>query len=337
MLIPRFLTSLWPLKARALVLMYHRVHSPDYDPWQLSVSAENFRDQIQCLKSDYNIISLTKLIGQLKTNSFTDNAICVTFDDTYKCNFEIAKPILEEYSCDATFFAPSKFISERKAFWWDVLTELVFNTPVLPEILQLTSPLNFHFRFKEHAKLNLELVKKHRSWLGEEQPVSERCKLFLELNNLFKPAQFDLQEQLLEVLLDWANLPLGKIESLAMTCQQLKMTSESPVIAIGLHTSSHLALGLHSAGIQQTEIAENEIALTEMGVSYNNVLAYPYGNYNSDTIRIAESCGMAAAFTTDPIAVTERSNHYRLGRFLVPDINGSSFRKQLKLWAKQRN
>jgi peptidoglycan/xylan/chitin deacetylase (PgdA/CDA1 family) len=337
MLTPRFITSLWPSKARALVLMYHRVHCPDYDPWQLSVSPENFRDQIQFLKSDYNVISLTNLIGQLKTNSLVENAVCITFDDAYKCNFEIAKPILEEFSCDATFFVPSKYISERKTFWWDVLTDLAFNTTVLPEILHLTSPINFHFEFREHAALDVELVKKHRLWLGAEQPVSERCNLFLELNNLFKSVQFDVQEQLLEQLSGWANLPLEKKESPVMTTEQLKITSDSPVISIGLHTDSHLALGQHSANVQQIEIVKNQAALEQMGISYTNVLAYPYGDYNGDTMKVTESCGIPAAFTTDPIVVTQRSNHYRLGRFLVPDINGSNLRKQLKIWAKQNN
>jgi peptidoglycan/xylan/chitin deacetylase (PgdA/CDA1 family) len=320
---------------RALVLMYHRVDSPVYDPWQLSVFPENFRDHISHLSSNYNVISVTNLIGQLKTNSLKKNSLCITFDDAYECNFEIAKPILEEFSCPATFFVPSKFITEQKVFWWDVLVDLVFVTPVLPEVLKINSPFNFHFEFKEHAALDDELVRKHRSWRGEEQPPSERCELFLELNNLFKSVQFEMQEQILAVLFDWANISCQKEAQQIMTAQQLRISSQSPVISIGLHTDSHLALGLHSASIQENEIVKNQFAFRELGITGINVLAYPYGSYNDTTIKVTEKCGISAAFTTDPTVVTQRSNHYRLGRFLVPNINSNSFKKQIKEWVKQ--
>ena len=146
-----------------------------------------------------------------------------------------------------------------------------------------------------------------------------------------------MQEQILNVLFDWANISSQNVERNIMSREQLLISSQSPVISIGLHTDSHLALGLHSANIQENEIVKNQKSFREMGIPGINVLAYPYGNYNDTTLKLTENCGIAAAFTTDPVAVTQRSNHYRLGRFLVPDLNSNNFKKQLTEWAKQKN
>ena len=171
----------------------------------------------------------------------------------------------------------------------------------------------------------------------EEDPPTERCKFFLELNDLLKGLEFDTQQELLKILFDWAKIRFQDEEANVMTSANLKITSESPVISIGLHTDSHMALGLHNTQQQGSEISRNRQGLEELGIKYSNVLAYPYGSYSDSTMGVARSCGLAAAFTTDPHAVNRRSNHYRLGRFLVPNISGDAFKKQLITWAEQKN
>src|SRR5262249_25015008 len=43
----------------------------------------------------------------------------VTFDDGYRDNREMALPILMRHGVRATFFIATRYVTERRMFWWD--------------------------------------------------------------------------------------------------------------------------------------------------------------------------------------------------------------------------
>jgi peptidoglycan/xylan/chitin deacetylase (PgdA/CDA1 family) len=122
-------------KHRVLVLMYHRIADISIDPWDLAVSASNFKQHLQVVKP--HIISLPELIQQLQKGYLSRSGYCITFDDGYKDNYVNAVPLLNEFVCPATFFITSGFTGSRQMFWWDILTEIFLKTPRLPGVLDM--------------------------------------------------------------------------------------------------------------------------------------------------------------------------------------------------------
>lgn len=92
------------------------------DPHLLSVSVRNFRNQIAWLKKNFPIISLSKLVNQVKRYTFNSKSVCVTFDDGYADSFYNALPILKQLQVPATIFVTSGMIGKKTPFYWDTNT-----------------------------------------------------------------------------------------------------------------------------------------------------------------------------------------------------------------------
>lgn len=93
------------LPARAAVmLIYHHVATDT--PRVTSVTPDELRAHLQFLRDNqFQVIGLDKLIQQLKTGQpVADNAIVITFDDSYENNFTTAHPILQEFGYPYTIF-----------------------------------------------------------------------------------------------------------------------------------------------------------------------------------------------------------------------------------------
>jgi hypothetical protein len=54
------------LRARALVLVYHRVATADVDPWDLAVRPEHFDEHLKVLKRCSTLLSLSELIRSIE-------------------------------------------------------------------------------------------------------------------------------------------------------------------------------------------------------------------------------------------------------------------------------
>lgn len=110
-LISSFFEKISLNKKRIPVLMYHSVEeSGDIH----SVSPEKFEKQMKLLfKKDYKTITLSDLRSYLKNKTIPRKKVLVTFDDGYKNNLTVAKPILDKYGFKATVFVSTSFIGEE--------------------------------------------------------------------------------------------------------------------------------------------------------------------------------------------------------------------------------
>ena len=76
---------------------------------------ESFERQIRYYSSKYNIISLTHAVNMINSRQITHSRnLVITFDDSFKDNYQIAAPILQKYSVPACFFVVSDFVSVAK-------------------------------------------------------------------------------------------------------------------------------------------------------------------------------------------------------------------------------
>src|ERR1700751_4328777 len=86
------------------ILMYHRIATPDVDPWGLSISPERFAEQVQALCARRTVLSMDAFVAQLRSRTLPPDAVALTFDDGYWATSRQAKPILEAAGVPATVF-----------------------------------------------------------------------------------------------------------------------------------------------------------------------------------------------------------------------------------------
>src|SRR3989344_460756 len=103
----------------AIILLYHRVAESENDINRLSVSLENFENQLAYLSKKFKIISLNELTDDLKNNKLKRNSVVITFDDGYADNLYNALPILEKHKVPATIFITTGKVGDNSPFFWE--------------------------------------------------------------------------------------------------------------------------------------------------------------------------------------------------------------------------
>lgn len=88
----------------AVMLIYHHVAADT--PRVSSVTANEFRQHLQYLQDhNFKVIGLDVLIAQLKQGKpIADNAVVITFDDSFENNYTTAHPLLMEFGYPYTIF-----------------------------------------------------------------------------------------------------------------------------------------------------------------------------------------------------------------------------------------
>jgi peptidoglycan/xylan/chitin deacetylase (PgdA/CDA1 family) len=100
------------------VLLYHRVCDDFRD--NVTIGIEKFDDHIGFLNKHWNVVSLRDLVNGNVEHEPGRPAICITFDDGYKDNYDYAAPILLNHGVHATFFVSTEKITDGKFFQHDL-------------------------------------------------------------------------------------------------------------------------------------------------------------------------------------------------------------------------
>lgn len=96
--------------------------------------------------------------------------------------------------------------------------------------------------------------------------------------------------------------------------EQVKELASDPLCTIGAHTCTHLHLGDLRPDSQQYEIASGKDDLEQfLGRSVRH-FAYPYGDYNKETLKIVRELGFETAVTTSGRQVRDDSRLLELDR-----------------------
>jgi peptidoglycan/xylan/chitin deacetylase (PgdA/CDA1 family) len=101
------------------------------------------------------------------------------------------------------------------------------------------------------------------------------------------------------------------------------------LIEIGAHTVNHPLLTAHSESDQRREIEISKLELEELTGKNINCFAYPFGDHNRATAKLALLAGFECACTTIENTVWRLSDPFRMPRLAVEDWDGDEFAKRL--------
>ena len=320
------------------VLLYHRVANLQADPFKLSVTPENFSQQMEVLRRFWNPISLDDLIHGLKSRKLPRRAVLVTFDDGYADNLHNARPILERYEIPAVVFVIAGSVGAQREFWWDELEKILLQPGTLPE--------EFNFRVngiekrwtlgKSAVLYSEEDYRAHIRWYFGKEPPTERHGLYVDLYHLIKPLSPHLQDETLETLRVWSRCR-AVASNLPMTTAELQTLRRDNLVEVGAHTVSHPILSSLAFESQRLEIIQSRRLLQEIVDRPITGFAYPYGgdgDYTRETVGIVRKAGFEAAFSTASAPIHNESDVFRLPRKWVRDWNGEQFASCVQRWTR---
>jgi peptidoglycan/xylan/chitin deacetylase (PgdA/CDA1 family) len=240
----------------------------------------------------FEVLPLREAAARLREGALPNRAACVTFDDGYADNVEVALPILRRRNVHATFFLATAFIGGGM-MWNDRIIETVRRAPdgaldARCVGLDMLPVSNFGLRLQAIDRL-LAVLK--------YLPPEERQR---RVNELSTPTAAELPSDLM------------------MTVDQVRRLRESGM-EVGAHTVSHPILAKLDPEHAADEIGESKHKLEAITGAPVTLFAYPNGkpgvDYRREHIDMVRKLGFEAAVSTTWGVARAGSDPFQLPRF----------------------
>lgn len=256
-------------------MIYHRVAAAPDPLFPGEVDQQRFDREIGFLKSHFEILPLAGAIERIRSGTLPPRAACITFDDGYADNAEVALPILQRHGVHATFFIATGYLNGGLMFN-DVITELVRGcaAPVLDA---------------------------HAAGLGaiaigtNEQRRAAIFALIGKLKYLPMQARLELALRLAD------NHQVAMPANAMMSDDQVRIMHKAGM-GIGGHTVNHPILARLDAAQAREEIAQGKHHLEQLIGDEVRLFAYPNGkpkvDYHADHAHMVRDLKFDGAVST---------------------------------------
>jgi peptidoglycan/xylan/chitin deacetylase (PgdA/CDA1 family) len=313
-----------------VILMYHRIGSPPYDPWGLCVSAERFRQQLATLKSARTVLSMDQLAEALAAGDVPARAAAITFDDGYADNAEIAKPMLEEMAVPATFFLATGFVGADAPFWWDELAALVLGGRAPADFAIDVAGERLTARWGPQLEVPHDLAE----WRYTDATADPRRGSYLRLWRALQrlaPADRDAAMGELRARLSADREPRSAACATPMS-RQAARTMASGLTTVGGHGRTHVPLPSLPPAVRTREIAGGRADLAALTGIDPSGFAYPHGEWDAATRAIVADAGYRWAVTTEAARIDPRA----CDRLALPRVQARNWSGRALLRAMRR-
>ncbi|MDB5936849.1 MAG: polysaccharide deacetylase family protein [Massilia sp.] len=274
------------------IFIYHRV-LPCKDPlFPGEVDSAEFDRDLRRIASMFNVIPLLDAVRHSAAGTLPPRAACITFDDGYADNAEVALPVLQRHRLPATFFIATGFLNGGR-MWNDSIIELVRRAP--------DGALDFNaFGLGIHPVTS----------------VAERQAAIKALIGQLKYLPMGERLHLVNRLVDAVGIALPT--NLMMTTSQVLQLHLSGM-GIGAHTVNHPILASIDLATARAEIAQGKQALEDMIGQKVPLFAYPNGkpdaDYRAEHVALVKELGFEGAVSTTWGACKGAPDVFQLPRF----------------------
>jgi peptidoglycan/xylan/chitin deacetylase (PgdA/CDA1 family) len=290
------------INARLSILIFHRV-LPNKDPLRPEEVDERTFDKLMGFISEsFNVLPLVEAKKRLEFGKLPSRSVCITFDDGYADNYNVALPILMRWNLPATFFISSGYI-DGGCMWNDAIIELLRVVPSNRLNLKNIGLTNYSLtslmerRLAAHKLINT--LKYH--------PQAKREEMIRQIMNVVKAA-----------------LPI----ELMMTSSQVRDLYNTGM-DVGGHTINHPILSQEHDDMARREIFGGKEELEGIINGNISVFAYPNGipgrDYKLEHVKMCKSAGFEGAVTTSWGVATNGNDPFQMPRFTPWDRNVRRF------------
>ncbi|MCQ2318998.1 MAG: polysaccharide deacetylase family protein [Bacteroidales bacterium] len=242
---------------------------------------------IKYKKRGYEFISADRL-AELMTDKDDKGGrhVCLTFDDGYRDNFELAFPILKKHGCPFVVFVNIENLNRESIQWRYALENLLVAN--------------------DHITLSDGMIYSCAS-------ISEKNKAFLEINKLYSNSDISIIKGLfISYDIDWVK----QADELMMTAEMVREMSEDELCTIGSHAVRHCGIARLSEEEQKKELLCSRQILEEITGKEIHHFAYPFGNHSDTTTSIAKQI-YKTAFIARGGKVRKNEDIHELTRFIL--------------------
>lgn len=285
------LASAWR-GARLSILIFHRVLAQPDALMPGEPDSAEFDALLEAVAQNFSTLSLSEAVRHLSAGSLPPRALCITFDDGYADNAEIALPLLQRHGLPATFFVATEFLDGGR-MWNDSVIESVRRAP--------------------GPQWDLSALQLGEHTLGT---AAQRCQAIAAILNQLKYLPLPQRLEKVQALVGHVGQPLP--DNLMMTAQQVRSLRRAGM-EIGGHTRSHPILTKLAPEAAREEMRAGKMRLEEILDEAVTLFAYPNGKPNQDYaaehVLMTRELGFQTAVSTAWGSAQRDSDIFQLPRF----------------------
>ncbi len=294
-----------PGRRRLMIFTYHRVLSETDPLLPGEPSASRFENQLQWIADYLNVLPLPDAARLLASGGLPARAACITFDDGYRNNYEIALPLLTRHGLSATFFVATGALNSG-AMWNDLIIESVRRCGV-----------RFDLR---------------RFGLGDQQIRCDSERVAV-VDRTLDALKYEPVEERAELARAIYETICGKeLPSLMMTPQMLRSLTELGH-DVGAHTVTHPILAKVDDKRAVDEIHASRDWIARATGRSPTSFAYPNGRPGADFderhCRMVSDAGFTCAVSTNWGCASSKSDRMSLPRFTPWETTRNGFLMRL--------
>lgn len=292
-LIRSALTFASALKPQRLsILIFHRVLAQHDALMPGEPDVKEFDRLMRVIAQSFQVLPLGEAQQRLAAGSLPPRALCITFDDGYADNAEIALPILLSHGLPATFFIATAFLDGGR----------MWNDSVI-ETLRRASGTTLDLR-----DMGLEQY--------AIQDIPARRQAIEKILNALKYLPLAQRSQSVEALV--AHIGASLPDNLMLRADQVRDLRRAGM-EIGGHTQTHPILARLDREAAHAEMQAGKSGLEEILGEPVTLFAYPNGkpdqDYSVDHVQLARELGFECAVSTAWGSAHGHSDRFQLPRF----------------------
>ncbi len=291
----------------------------------VGLKKSEFIRQINFLKKEYSVISMEELIYNFSNKIIPKKKCAVlTFDDGYKCHYDIVYPILKKEKISGAFY-PTKFTLEQKGLLSVnkihlLLTKFKNKKKLKLEIFDFFSEKEILFYHKKLNEIFLKDSRKHTMFYDDKDTLT--CKFLLQylipelkrnkiMNSLYKTHVKKNQKNFIKKF-------------------YLNKNQAQEMMQNGMHFGSHgnnhdYWWEYLSEKKQKKEIKDSKEYLIKLGAKKDNfTICYPWGSYNNSTIKILKRYECKIGLTTKPGII----KNLKINSLTLPRVDTNEIKKE---------
>ncbi|BBD09317.1 polysaccharide deacetylase family protein [Desulfovibrio ferrophilus] len=279
-----------------LGIMFHHFHGQGHLPGQGSISQHDFKQILEYLKLTYDLLPAKEYLNRAQDDSLGSSHACLTFDDSLRCQYDLAMPVLSDLGLTAFWFvytSPMAGHVERLEVYRH------FRNSCYEDIEDFYSTF---FRAAETTfgtKVIAPLAAfSPQDYLSDYPFYSTSDRIFRYLRDQVLSAwEYD---RLMDDLIAASGQDLSAIsEALWMKVEHLQKLHQQGHV-IGLHSHSHpMNMERLTEDEQHQEYATNHRILTEILGEPPTTMSHPCNRYTGHTLSILTKLGITLGFRAD--------------------------------------
>jgi peptidoglycan/xylan/chitin deacetylase (PgdA/CDA1 family) len=265
----------------AIFTLHHVRADPPatFEPNRILRVTPQFLEQalFEIRRAEFDVVSLDEAHFRLLEGDFRP-FVCLTFDDGYRDNLEVAYPIFKRHNLPFAVYVCTDFADGRGDLWWLALEKAICRV----------------------ESLTVKMDGAERRW---------RCRSAAEKDAAFhgiywwlrRIREDDARAVVAELCQATGFDPSRLCADLVMGWQEIRRLAADPLVTIGAHTRRHFALAKLTTPEARDEIAHSVARIErELGLPCRH-LSYPYGDALSAAARefqLARELGFRTGVTT---------------------------------------